>query len=385
MDTTRKLEKELERLKVSEAAMIEHMRAKTSLRCHTEEEIRNLQYEVKETKKRSFVTATQLNEAKGKLRTLDKEHSGIVQSTRKLLEEITKLELDEWAGRSRVRAGRKALRDLSGQLGVVNEALEQSETVAVDVTNKIAIRATSLDRKINESQSVLINNDQAMEERAGLASGCSQQDEKIGRLKQRENNLKVRLNEVDDQIEEVEKLTNRVEVSIEQICDERRRLALRIGELNKVTSRIDVISDDLKEHNEKILFLANEERKKRKVKSYIAGRSLGDLEVIKENVRKQIRQVEIQLIDAQIDFEHGIIPLSAAEDSDTSLKDSNTPKELNSFSNEDKQSKALKAEIVILRSQLIRSRRQVIETQMELKTLELELPTIHGSSCIHFS
>ena len=385
MDSTDKrnekvFDKELRLIKQTELSLIsklsEHMLSRSKL----ESDVALLRNQVGESKKRSFLVATRLLDAKSNLRNLEAEFSRQIAQSVPLEAEAAKLEEEEWEHRSRVRAARKSLREACETLVEVTEACRNSEESVTELRRRIEEMEELGSLQTKELQSVSTCYNDIVTERDDLVKALSRRSNDLSVLRKHERGLQERLISLDKETQEAETALSRLSVEMEQISEDRKRLSPKRGELNDNLSRIHEIETQLKKEESVLSFLTQaladdsktRIRKIRNIKCSFASKPLKELESLHVNLGKRMVRAEETLIDLQLEYDQVRLSKPVACERQESMQKEENIRDRKSV-HTCKKRNALLSEISMLESHLMKNRQASIETESELKELHIEL------------
>jgi chromosome segregation ATPase len=385
MDSTDKrngkvFDKELRLIKQTELSWISKLGEHVISRSKLEADVTLLRNQVGESKKRSFLVATRLNDAKSNLRNLEAEFSRQIAQSVPLQAEAAKLEEEEWEHRSRVRAARKSLREACETLVEVTEACRNSEESVTELRKSIEGMEELGSLQTKELQSVSTCHNDIVTERDDLVKALSRRSKDLSVLRKQERGLQEQLISLDKETQEAETSLSRLSAELEHISEDRKRLSPKRGELNDNLSRINEIETQLKKEESVFSFLTEaladdsktRIRKIRNIKCSFASKQLKELKSLHVNLGKRMVRAEETLLDLQLEYDQVRLSKPVACEKKESMQ-----KEVNirqrPLVHTCKKRNALLSEISMLESHLVKNRQATIETESELKELQIEL------------
>jgi chromosome segregation ATPase len=372
------LDRELRLIKQTELSWIrklgEHMLSRSKL----ESDVALLRNQVGESKKRSFLVATRLNDAKSNLRNLEAELSRQLTQAVPLEAEAAKLEEDEWERRSRVRAARKSLLEACETLMEVTEACRNSEESVKELRKSIGEMEELGNLQTKELKSVSTYHNDIVTERDDLVKALGRRSNDLSVLRKQEMGLQERLTSLDKDTQEAEAALSRISVEMERISEDRKRLSPKRGELNDTLSITHRMETQLKEEESVFSFLSealaydskSRIRKIRNIKCCFASKPLEELKLLHVNLGKRMVRAEETLMDLQLEYDQVRLLKPASCQRRASKQKEVIIKDRRSFH---KKRNALLSEISMLESHLVKNRQAIIDTESELKELHIEL------------
>lgn len=366
----RGIEQKLKLVQQSEIAWKTRLSEHMLLREKLETELLHLRQKVKESKKSSFFVVSQLNEAKNTLRNLESEYARVLSHSRFLLADASKLEEDEWVGRSRVRGSQKSLHEVSGKLAELNEARQNSFAMIQKQGKRTSILKESLQRKIKESLKISGAHDEAVVEREGLVLAISIKDEELKNLAKRESDLQKTMNLLNREIESANKELLLKQVVVDHMRETRRNHAPRRQDVAETRSGIEKLQKQL-EREEGILSLLSNPVESMELKrtirflkgSWLASKSAEEMKSMLSSLRKQVLRAENRSLDLHFELEEIQAAPACKEISKSKVQSIYPGKKLN----------ALRAEIRMYETLLMRNKQAVIDAKIELDQVASQL------------